>query len=139
MPTADPAVSGDARRVLLVEDDPIVGAVMAAAVEELGYHVTRAASGEEALAMLSDGEPVDLLFTDVVMPGAMSGLDLAREVRRTRPTLPVLVTTGYSEEVASGAGFHILPKPYDMRSLTDAVTAVLAAGGKANGPASHGS
>ncbi|WP_246337911.1 ATP-binding protein [Azospirillum oleiclasticum] len=113
------------RHVLLVEDDPIVAAVMAAAVVELGYQVSRASSAEEALAILSDGEPVDLLFTDVVMPGEMSGLDLARKVRRTRPDLPVLVTTGYSEEIAQGSGFHILPKPYDMRTLAEAVSAVL--------------
>ena len=113
------------RRVLLVEDDPIVGAVMAAAVEELGYQVSWASSAEEALARLSNGEPVDLLFTDVVMPGEKSGLDMAREVRRTRPDLPVLVTTGYSEDIAKGSGFHILPKPYDMRTLAEAFSAVL--------------
>ncbi len=77
-----------------------------------------AESGERALAMLADDDEVALLFADVVMPG-MSGIELAHAVRLERPELPVVLATGYSDEILSGAGsgFEILRKPYDGYSL----------------------
>jgi CheY-like chemotaxis protein len=127
--TGRPAVADGATRgarVLLVEDDPVVANVAAAALEELGYRVGRAASADEALPILAGPARVDLLFSDVVMPGRLSGVDLAREAQRLRPGLPVVLTTGYSEEVARGIGVRVLPKPYDIGALVEALETALA-------------
>ena len=66
-------------------------------LKELGYAVIEADSGPAALLVLDRGEPIDVLFTDIVMPGGMTGLDLAQEARKRRPQLKVLVTSGYAE------------------------------------------
>ena len=105
-------------KVLLVEDNAHVLAFAEQLLEELRYEVIAAESGERALAMLADDDEVALLFADVVMPG-MSGIELAHAVRLERPELPVVLATGYSDEILSGAGsgFEILRKPYDGYSL----------------------
>jgi len=71
-----------------------------------GYAVLAAASGEQALALLREGARVDVLFTDVIMPGGMNGRQLVDEARRLRPGLPVLVTTGYMEELPGQGREH---------------------------------
>jgi CheY-like chemotaxis protein len=112
---------------LLVEDDPIVGSMVAAALDEIGYAVLRAANAEEALGLLTDGDlRIDILFSDVVMPGAMNGVDLAHAARRLRPGLPVVLTTGYSEDVARIEGVRVLPKPYRVGALAEMLEAALA-------------
>ncbi|MFX8852515.1 response regulator, partial [Acinetobacter baumannii] len=81
---------------------------------QLGYDVTRAASAAAALGALADGRPIDRIFSDIMMPGGMNGVELAREVQRRRSDVPVLLTSGYSEaaaEDAARAGVQILPKP----------------------------
>jgi signal transduction histidine kinase/CheY-like chemotaxis protein len=112
-------------RILLVEDNEEVGAFAQDLLTELGHDVRRVRSGEEALR-LALAEPFDLLFSDVVMPG-MSGLDLADRLRRKRPDLPVILTTGYSDEIAtSGAGGRpVLLKPYRLETLAAAIDQVL--------------
>lgn len=128
---AVPAVGhGEGRRLLLVEDDPVVGTVMAAAIEDMGYSVTRAFSADEGLAVLTRGEPVDILFSDVVMPGALNGLDLAREARRLRPGLPILLTSGYSEGATAGKEFRLLAKPYRVETLAEALLGVVRVAGE---------
>jgi len=117
---------GGGARVLLVEDDPVVAPVIVAALEDLGYEVTRAASGEEALRYLERGGAADLLFTDVVMPGEINGIALARAARRHAPTLPVVLTTGYSEDRAGLEGLPVLPKPYRIEELAAVFRAELA-------------
>jgi len=90
--------------------------------------VQSAASGEQALALLREGARVDLLFTDVVMPGGMNGIALAEQARALRPGLPVLVTTGYMDELpAQGRSerLDILAKPYRQESLLERVRAAL--------------
>ncbi|WP_247882511.1 ATP-binding protein [Azospirillum sp. TSA2s] len=125
----DTGCGGD-RHLLLVEDDPIVGSMVAAALEEIGYAVLRAANAEEALGLLTDGDlRIDILFSDVVMPGPMNGVDLAHAARRLRPGLPVVLTTGYSEDVARIEGVRVLPKPYRVGALAELLDAVLAAEG----------
>ncbi|MEA3065236.1 MAG: hypothetical protein QOJ27_1682 [Sphingomonadales bacterium] len=111
--------------VLLVEDNEHVREFAHHLLDELGYRVLSAASAEEALELL-DGETVDLLFSDVVMPGR-SGLELARLARQLHPSLPVLLASGYSEEIvgAAGADFEIVRKPYDVGLLEAAVSAAL--------------
>ncbi|HEX8669333.1 MAG TPA: PAS domain S-box protein [Allosphingosinicella sp.] len=130
-PLAEPSDSPDDRApvqgltVLLVEDNSAVREFAGHLLEELGYVVRSAGSAEEAVPLLGD-ESIELLFSDVVMPGE-SGLDLARRARTLRPDLPVLLATGYSDEVrgAAGAAFDVLRKPYDSRGLQTAIAAAL--------------
>jgi CheY-like chemotaxis protein len=90
-----------------------------------GYKVIAAASGRVALAILESGEPVDLLFSDVVMPGGMSGPDLVEAARRLRPGLKVMFTTGYAAEPSEHQGEVVLRKPYGRRDLARAVRSAL--------------
>ena len=100
--------------VLVVEDNPEVAEVSVALLQTLGYRVTQVDSAQAALDLLADGDSFDLVFTDVMMPGGMSGVELARVLRSRYPGLPVLLTTGYSvaAQEAGKEGFPILPKPY---------------------------
>jgi len=104
------------RTVLLTEDNEQVCTVITAMLEGLGYDVVAASDGEEALTVLAGDRHFDLLFTDIVMPGGMSGWDLAREARRRHPDLRTLFTSGYSEESLDGdvditALGYLLKKP----------------------------
>ncbi|MBA2919903.1 PAS domain S-box protein [Sphingomonas sp. MAH-20] len=114
-------------RVLLVEDNEQVSAFARDLLEDLGCAVVAAHSGEEALAELETGT-FDLIFTDVVMPG-LSGVELARQVRTRFPGLPVVLASGYSNEMLKGAAleFELLHKPYCRESLAEALAKVLAA------------
>ncbi len=105
-------------RLLLVEDDDRVAEMVGEMLNELGYQVSRVASAAAALAALRRG-PSDLVFSDMVMPGEMSGLDLAREIARTWPDIPVVLTTGYSASAAEAAaeGLRLLSKPYSIEAL----------------------
>jgi CheY-like chemotaxis protein len=93
-----------------------------AALEELGCEVTRAASAEEALDVLQGGLNVDLVFSDIVMPGK-TGVDLAKEARVLRPGLGVVLTTGYSETAIGLDGIRVLAKPYRIEALANALAA----------------
>ena len=113
--------------VLVAEDDPRVRAITVSALEEFGYIVLQAGNGAEALDLLD--ETVDLLFTDVVMPG-MDGPQLAEEALRRRPALKVLYTTGYARNavVHNGTlagGLPVLPKPFTIDQLAAKVAEVL--------------
>lgn len=118
----------DAGRVLLVEDDDEVAALTSEMLDQLGYEVTRAASAVAALGALANGRQVDLVFSDVMMPGGMNGVELAREIRRRCAELPVLLTSGYAEAVAREAdaeGIHLLAKPYEISQLGAALQATV--------------
>jgi PAS domain S-box-containing protein len=112
-------------RVLLVEDNEQVSAFARDLLEDLGCAVALARSGEDALAQL-ESSPADIVFTDVVMPG-ISGVALAREVRARFPGLPVVLASGYSNEMLKGAAleFELLHKPYGRESLAEALATVL--------------
>ncbi len=127
-PPTPPPPDGQRRSgcVLVVEDDPIVAMTVGTALEDAGFAVLSAATAEEALPFLSD-DRVDVLLSDVVMPGGMSGIDLAREARERRPRLPVILATGYSEEIARATGIPILAKPYRIDELVGRIDAILAA------------
>jgi nitrogen-specific signal transduction histidine kinase/CheY-like chemotaxis protein len=112
-------------RVLIVEDDTLVAELAAGMLSELGFESTVAHSAKEALERLAGGEKPKLVFSDIIMPGGISGIELARKVRDRFPELPVLLTTGYSEQVAGLHGFPVLQKPYEMHSLADALGNVL--------------
>jgi CheY-like chemotaxis protein len=114
--------------VLVVEDNDDVRELAESVLGMAGYAVLAAASGEQALDLLRQGARVDLLFTDVIMPGGMNGLQLVDEVRRLRPRLPVLVTTGYMDELpghGQGQRLNILAKPYKHGDLLERVEAAL--------------
>lgn len=114
-------------RVLLVEDNEQVREFARELLEDLHCVVSCSTGAEEALAMIEHASP-DLVFTDVVMPG-MSGVELARRLRREQPDIPVLLASGYSEEVCEGAGanFAMLRKPYGAEALSRAMAQLLAA------------
>jgi PAS domain S-box-containing protein len=117
---------GDERVVLAVEDNDHVRAFAEHLLSDLGYRVLSAAGVGEAIALLEEHE-VDIVFSDVVMPDR-SGLDLARIVQEQRPDLPVVLATGFSEEIAAGAapGLEILSKPYGADTLGAALARALA-------------
>ena len=120
-----PQAGADDRLVLLVEDNGHVREFAQSLLEDLGYRVIPAATGEEALERLA-ATSVDLLFSDVVMPG-ISGVELAQIARGGSPDLPVLLASGYSEEIVAGAGaaFEFVRKPYESCRLSAALTAAL--------------
>ena len=111
--------------MLVVEDDTLVAELAAGMLHELGFEATIAHSAKEALDRLAGGEKPKLVFTDIVMPGGISGIELARKVRDRFPELPILLTTGYSEQVGGSHGFPVLQKPYELDSLACAVGQVL--------------
>ena len=88
-------------------------------LDELGYEHRRVSSAAAALETLGTDRAFDLVFSDMVMPGSLGGLDLAREIARLRPVLPVVLTTGYSAAAAAAMaeGFELLTKPYSIQSL----------------------
>jgi CheY-like chemotaxis protein len=107
--------------VLLVEDNPEVASVSANLLEQLGYTVRRVADAEAALREI-ERDGVDLVFSDIVMPGKFDGLSLARRLREIRPDLPILLATGYSDAAADVRGdFPILRKPYEIHQLSQAI------------------
>jgi PAS domain S-box-containing protein len=112
---------GGSGTVLLVEDNPEVASVSADLLEQLGYTVRRVANAEAALREIElDG--VDLVFSDIVMPGKMDGLGLARHLKATKPGLPILLASGYSDAALSVRGdFPILRKPYEIHELSQAI------------------
>jgi PAS domain S-box-containing protein len=112
-------------KVLIVEDDSFVAELAADMLGELGFESTIAHSAKEALDRLAGGEKPELVFTDIVMPGGISGIELARKVRDRFPELPILLTTGYSEQVAGTHGFPVLQKPYELDALAGALSNVL--------------
>jgi PAS domain S-box-containing protein len=111
--------------VLVVEDDAVVADLAAGMLNELGFGSSIAHSAKEALERLAGGEKPELIFTDIIMPGGISGIELARKVRDRFPELPILLTTGYSEQVSGSHGFPVLQKPYEMGTLASALSNLL--------------
>ena len=115
--------------ILLVEDNDDVREVAENVLGAAGYEVLAAPGGEQALQLLENGAEIDLLFTDVVMPGGMNGLQLTERVRHARPGLPVLLTTGYMDQLPAKAacaeGLDVLAKPYHHADLLERVQVAL--------------
>ncbi|MEP9361285.1 ATP-binding protein [Sphingomonas sp. KR3-1] len=121
---------GGSETILVAEDDPEVQATVVELLTELGYTVLRANDAQSALSVVESGVAIDLLFTDVVMPGALKSPELARLARARLPALAVLFTSGYTENaiVHDGrldAGVELLSKPYTREQLARKVRAVL--------------
>ena len=115
-PTREEPLAARALSILMVEDDLLVSSVVVPALESAGHQVTLAVTVDEALAILDRGLQVDVLFTDVVMPGKLSGMDLVAWCRRHRPDLPTVVATGYSAQQGEDA-YAVLRKPYGIDQL----------------------
>jgi CheY-like chemotaxis protein len=115
-------------RILLVEDNAQVAEIALALLAEHGHTITHVTTADEALGRLQSGLTFDLVFSDLVMPGTLDGLDLARTIRARWPALPVLLVTGYSDVAnrAAGEGFTLLNKPYRPDALTSAIQQVTA-------------
>jgi CheY-like chemotaxis protein len=132
-PPAPPESRGDAS-ILVVEDDAGVRAVACQMLRDLGYAVTEAPNGRRALEAIEE-RPFDLVFSDVILPDGLSGLDLAHEVQRRASATPVLLTSGYTGQRLSPideSPFRILRKPYGEAQLSEAVRAALASKGRSS-------
>ena len=130
-PVAAPPRAGANDVILLVEDDADVRALARSVLEDAGYRILEAADGHEAIAAWSQfPERIDLLLTDMVMPGGLSGCDVADRFSAARPGGKILFSSGYSSDLFSGqlgqrTGASYLAKPYLARQLTDAVSAAM--------------
>ncbi|MFC5461329.1 histidine kinase famiy protein [Massilia niabensis] len=125
---------GGKPRILVVEDNEDVRQLAESMLGAAGYTVVSAPSGEQALALLEEGDAIDLVFTDVLMPGGMNGLQLADQVRQRRPDTPILITTGYMDELppaSQAQRLDILSKPYRQEELLSRVRAILPGAGRA--------
>ncbi|MET4261164.1 PAS domain S-box-containing protein [Bradyrhizobium sp. S3.12.5] len=119
-------------KILIAEDDPFVRSSVIQRVEALGYGVVAAVNGQDALQRLRADPGIDMLFTDIVMPGGMSGWELADQARRIRPGLPVLFTSGYAletlvEQGRAQADAVVLTKPYRKAELAQRLRDAFAA------------
>ncbi|MBD8529197.1 MULTISPECIES: PAS domain S-box protein [unclassified Massilia] len=123
--------TGGTETILVAEDDDAVRETVVDLLGELGYRVLKASDAASALAIISSGIPIDLLFTDVVMPGTLRSPDLARKAREAMPNLAVLFTSGYTENaIVHGGrldpGVELLGKPYTRAALASKIRHVLA-------------
>ena len=114
----------------MVEDDPLVRTYVLAQISSLGYRTLSAGNGPEALNVLRSSEPIDLLFTDIIMPGSINGRELSIEALKLRPDLKVLFTSGYTENAIDhdgrlDQGVQLLRKPYRRSDLANMIRAAL--------------
>ena len=126
-----PIIHGGHETILVVEDDKLVRDYVLTQLHSLGYVTLEAANGAEALAIVEAGHAFDLLFTDVIMPGAMNGRQLANEVAKRRPGLKVLFTSGYTENAIIhhgrlDSGVLLLAKPYRKSDMAGMIRTALA-------------
>jgi PAS domain S-box-containing protein len=127
---------GGSETILVVEDDHAVQAAAIDILRELGYRILQADNGEQALAIIRSGAAIDMLFTDVVMPGAVRSPELARQAKALMPGIAVLFASGYTQDAfaeggAHDAGIHLLHKPYRREQLARTIRELLDARGKA--------
>jgi CheY-like chemotaxis protein len=130
-PTGKADIEGGAQAILIVEDDVLVRRYVVSQVRSLGYRTIDAGNASEAMAIIDTGETIDLLLTDVMMPGSINGRQLAVEALKRRPALKVLYTSGYSENAMIedghlGGGELLLAKPYRKVDLARMIRTALA-------------
>ncbi len=138
-PAATAAAPKTRATFLIVDDEPMVRLLVAETLEELGHATIDAPDPAAGLKVLLSDVRVDLLITDVGMPGGMNGRQLADAARLARPSLKILFITGYAENAAVGEsqlepGMHVLAKPFTARTLANRITAILADGGSSVSP-----
>jgi PAS domain S-box-containing protein len=119
-------VEGHGETVLVIDDEPTVRMLIVEVLEDAGYRALQAADGPSGLALLRSDAPIDLLITDVGLPGGMNGRQVADAARETRPGLKVLFVTGYAENAAVGnghldAGMEVMTKPFAMTELGERI------------------
>lgn len=121
------------KTVLVVEDNQPVAEICKSYLDQLGFDIEFAGSPRDALDFIKRMEHVDVVLSDILMPGGMSGLDLARELRRLRPSLPVVLMTGFSDRAndVMRDGFPVLRKPFDLSDLREKLGSALRHGAEA--------
>jgi PAS domain S-box-containing protein len=117
-------------RILVVEDNPEILSACQRGLEIQGFHVVTALNGRDAIARLSEDLPFDLLFSDIVLPGDMSGIDVQREAHLLQPTIKSILTTGYADvegvgNISAVKDTDVLRKPYSRKDLLDRIEAAL--------------
>ena len=128
---SDPEKPGRGERILVVEDQPMVRTHVERLLTKMGYEVTAVSNATQALSRLSLSAKFDLVFTDVVMPGGMTGQDLAEEIKKIDPTMKILFTSGYPAYAFQHLGItemqelKLLRKPYRRLELQEAITTLL--------------
>ena len=126
--TVSPA---DGQTILVVEDEPLVRRLTAARLDQLGYRVIVACDGPEAIQMLKDNDQIDLVLSDIIMPGGMTGFDVVDQALALKPTLKILLATGYAKGAEPEDGdvnrqhLKILRKPYGLHELSEALRDLL--------------
>jgi CheY-like chemotaxis protein len=125
-----PVLAKGSERILVVEDDEDLRDVLTSILRDQGYEVVEAENGKQAINHLKDDEKFDLLFTDVILPGGINGVEIAEEARRMQPDVKVLLTSGYAENetVQSGKldpGVTLVNKPYREKELLETVRKML--------------
>ncbi len=128
--TVDAELPTGSETVLVVEDQPLLLRTVSRMLERLGYRVLQAENAAAALTLLDSHPNVDLLLTDIVMPGGMNGVDLSRELAALRPEIKVLYTTGYADHAGMSpadehAGLDLLRKPYEKEELAARIRSIL--------------
>lgn len=116
---------GRGEKILVVEDNPDVRAVAVTLLEQLNYRTVAVDNAKAALNLLGNGTSVDLVFSDVMLPGDLDGLGLAEAISKRYPQTPVLLTSGYSKALIGRHGLPILRKPYQISALAEAVRSTL--------------
>jgi PAS domain S-box-containing protein len=128
-PTVAQTITRGSERILVVEDNEDILEATSALLTTLGYQVLRARNGAEALRIIDDEEGIQLLFSDIVLPGGLNGIELAREAKRFNKSIKVLLTSGYAGDVLEQNGgndeFPILAKPFRREGLIRSVRSVL--------------
>jgi CheY-like chemotaxis protein len=130
-PDPQPSVmeSESAGRALVVEDNDEVAALVLEMFRELSFKVTRVSNAQAALGALNDGREIDIVFSDIMMPGGINGIELAREIHRRQPAMPIVLTSGYTQTDTTELnqqGLVVLHKPYDLKALGEVLDAALA-------------
>jgi signal transduction histidine kinase/integral membrane sensor domain MASE1/ActR/RegA family two-component response regulator len=123
-------------RILVVEDDHEVAELATQLLQDIGCCAVQAHDGKSALALLDRDPTIGLMLSDVVMPGGMNGIELAQIVRERRPTLPILLATGYSQHALQpmSEGFTLIEKPYDRNTLAAAIRLAIGSGYRSRPP-----
>jgi signal transduction histidine kinase len=121
---------GDGESVLVLEDEPALRRLVAMHLENLGYSVVSVANGEEALSAIESMESIDLLLSDVMLPGGLSGREVATEMKRRRPEVKILLMSGYAKEILTGEeplepGDALLNKPFQLTELACKIRVML--------------
>jgi DNA-binding NtrC family response regulator len=127
--SSPPATPERVPAILVVDDDALLRLTLSDYLQDQGFKVLEATTGDEALAiMAAPGFTVDLVFTDVMMPGVTDGIALAKWIVENQPAVPVIVTSGDAEKATAakvGDGFQFLPKPYDLDHLAKQIRRTL--------------